>query len=103
MTVLRQYQNSTVTVPKQYPDSTAGPLLWPPTVALFSGPLQWPPVTAWPERRRREGQSSVYETEQNTASIITVYVIYPSVINCSFLSSLSISKQFIYSTVLHPS
>ena len=87
-TVLRQYPDRTETVPRQYWDS---------------GPLQWPPVTAWPERRRREGHSSVYETEQNTASIITVYIIYPSVINCSFLSSRSISKQFIYSTVLHPS
>ena len=29
-------------------------------------------------------------------SIITVYVIYPSVNNCSFLSSLSIFKHFIY-------
>ena len=95
--VMREYWDSTVTVLQRYWDSTTTVLRqWPLTAAPCHS-------MAWAPKARRP-KWCIWK-RNITASIITVYVyvIYPSVSNWSFLSSLSICKQFIYSTVLHPS
>ena len=95
--VMREYWDSTVTVLQRYWDSSTTVLRqWPLTAAPCHS-------MAWAPKARRP-KWCIWK-RNITASIITVYVyvIYPSVSNWSFLSSLSICKQFIYSTVLHPS
>ena len=94
---MREYWDSTVTVLQRYWDSTTTVLRqWPLTAAPCHS-------MAWAPKARRP-KWCIWK-RNITASIITVYVyvIYPSFSNWSFLSSLSICKQFIYSTVLHPS